>query len=453
MSTNCQLPRRTFLKGLGTAIALPMLDAMVPVRAVASITDKTRPPTRMAFIYVPNGAHMQDWTPSKVGADFELTPTLRPLAPVKNDLLVLTGLTHDKGRTNSDGPGHHARGATVFLTGSQALKSEGAEIRAGVSVDQYAASIVGKNTRFPSLELGTEAGRQAGKCDSGYSCAYSNNISWRDESTPTAKETNPRLVFERLFGNGPGKERNESQIKRDRYKKSILDFVLEDAKRLSNRVTGNDRQKLDEYLTAIREIETRIERAEKETTASAIVLPGYERPAGIPASFEDHIRLMGDMMVLAFQSDVTRIATFMIANEGSNKAYPFIGVNNGHHELSHHQGDRNKQAKIAQINKFHIAQFSYILQRLKSIPESDGTLLDNCMVVYGSALSDGNAHNSENLPVLLAGRGGGTIRTGRHVKYEFETPMCNLLLSMLDRVGASADYFGDSTGRLVGLEA
>ncbi|MBI2947294.1 MAG: DUF1552 domain-containing protein [Verrucomicrobia bacterium] len=453
MSTNWQIPRRTFLKGLGTAIALPMLDAMVPVRAVASMTDKTKPPTRMAFVYVPNGAHMQDWTPSKVGADFDLPPTLRPLAPVKNDLLVLTGLTHDKGRTNSDGAGHHARGATVFLTGSQALKSEGAEIRAGVSVDQYAAALVGKNTRFQSLELGTEAGRQAGKCDSGYSCAYSNNISWRDESTPTAKETNPRLVFERLFGNGSSKERNEGQAKRDRYKKSILDFVLEDAKRLSNRVTGNDRQKLDEYLTAVREIENRIERAEKDTAASTIVLPGYERPAGIPASFEEHIRLMGDMMVLAFQSDVTRIATFMIANEGSNKAYPFIGVNNGHHELSHHQGDRNKQAKIAQINKFHIAQFSYILQRLKSIPEGDGTLLDNCMVVYGSALSDGNAHNSENLPVLLAGRGGGTIRTGRHVKYEFETPMCNLLLSMLDRVGASADYFGDSTGRLVGLEA
>lgn len=452
MSTCSPIPRRLFLRGLGTAIALPMLDAMVPLRAVASIADKTKPPTRMAFMYVPNGAHMQDWTPSRVGADFDLTPTLRPLSPVKSDLLVLTGLTHDKGRTNSDGAGHHARGATVFLTGSQALKSEGAEIHAGVSVDQYAAKTVGKQTRFPSLELGTEAGRQAGKCDSGYSCAYSNNISWRDESTPTAKETNPRLVFERLFGSASKKERNESLAKRDRYKKSILDFVLEDAKSLSNRVNGNDRQKLDEYLTAVREIETRIERAERDTAASPIILPGYERPEGIPASFEEHIRLMGDMMVLAFQSDVTRIATFMIANEGSNKPYPFIGVNNGHHELSHHQGDRNKQAKIAQINKFHIAQLSYVLQKLKSIPEGDGTLLDNCMVVYGSALSDGNAHNSENLPVLLAGRGGGTIRTGRHVKYEFETPMCNLLLSMLDRMGASADYFGDSTGRLVGLE-
>ena len=453
MITTSQIPRRTFLRGLGTVIALPMLDAMIPASAVASIADKTKAPTRMAFMYVPNGAHMQDWTPSKIGADFDLPPTLRPLAPVKSDLLVLSGLTHDKGRTNSDGAGHHARGATVFLTGSQALKSEGAEICAGVSVDQVAAKVVGKATRFPSLELGTEGGRQAGKCDSGYSCAYSNNISWRDESTPTAKETNPRLVFERLFGSASKKDRNESLAKRDRYKKSILDFVLEDAKRLSNRVSGNDRQKLDEYLSAVREIEARIERTEKETVASPIILPGYERPAGIPASFEEHIRLMGDMMVLAFQSDVTRIATFMIANEGSNKSYPFIGVNNGHHELSHHQGDRAKQAKIAQINKFHIAQFSYILQRLKSIPEGDGTLLDNCMIAYGSALSDGNAHNSENLPVLLAGRGGGTIRTGRHVKYEFETPMCNLLLSMLNRMNVGADQFGDSTGSLHGLGA
>ncbi|MBI4663366.1 MAG: DUF1552 domain-containing protein [Verrucomicrobia bacterium] len=452
MNTSWHIPRRKFLRGLGTAIALPMLDAMVPVRALASVGAKTKFPTRMAFIYVPNGAHMPHWTPSRTGADFDLPPILRPLAPVKSDLLVLSGLTHDKGRTNSDGAGHHARGATVFLTGSQALKSEGSEICAGVSVDQYAARIVGKETRFPSLELGTEAGRQAGKCDSGYSCAYSNNISWRDESTPMAKETNPRLVFERLFGSSVNKERNESLTRRDLYKKSILDFVLEDAKRLSNRVNGNDRQKLDEYLTAVREIEMRIERAERETALSPVVVPGYERPAGIPESFEQHIRLMGDMMTLAFQSDVTRICTFMIANEGSNKSYPFIGVNDGHHTLSHHQGDPNKQAKIAQINQFHMAQLSYILQRLKSIPEGDGTLLDNCMVVYGSALSDGNAHNSENLPVLLAGRGGGTIRPGRHIKFEFETPMCNLFLSMLDRMGAPADYFGDGTGRLNGLE-
>lgn len=452
MSTNVRIPRRTFLRGLGTAIALPLLETMVPVRAMASIADKAKAPARMAFVYVPNGAHMPDWTPRKTGADFDLPPILRPLTPVKSDLLVLTGLTQDKGRTNQDGAGHHARGATVFLTGAQALKSEGAEIHAGVSVDQYAAKKVGKETRFASLELGTEGGRQAGKCDSGYSCAYSNNISWRDASTPMAKETNPRLVFERLFGGDSKKEVDAGRAKRERYKKSILDFVLEDAKRLSNRVSGNDRQKLDEYLAAVREIETRIERAERETAPLPLYLPGFDRPSGIPESFEEHIRLMGDMMVLAFQTDVTRVSTLMIANEGSNKSYPFIGVNSGHHELSHHQGDPVKQAKISHINTFHIAQLSYILQKLKSIPENGGTLLDNCMIVYGSALSDGNAHNSENLPILLAGKGGGTIRTGRHLKYEFETPMCNLLLSMLDRMNAPADSFGDSTGRLNGLE-
>ena len=453
MKTNWQIPRRHFLKGLGAAVALPVLDAMVPTRALASVVDKTKSPVRMGFIFIPNGAHMQDWTPRTVGADFDLPNTLKPFAPVKSDIMVLSGLTHDKGRTNGDGAGHHARSATVFLTGSQALKSEGAEIRAGTSADQYAAKYAGKETRFASLELGLEGGRQAGKCDSGYSCAYSNNISWRDEVTPMTKETNPRLVFERLFGNGSKKQMDESLARRERYKKSILDFVLEDANRLSQNVTGHDRQKLDEYLTAVREIEQRIERAERETVSQDIVLSSYERPRGIPGSFDEHARLMGDMMVLAFQSDLTRICTFMLANEGSNRSYANIGAPEGHHNLSHHQNDPKKQSKIAQINRLHATQVSYILQRLKAIPEGDGTLLDNCMILYGGALSDGNRHNSENLPLLLAGRGGGAILPGRHLKYDEETPMCNLLLSMINNMGVETDAFGDATGRLSGLES
>lgn len=451
MSSMCQIPRRTFLKGLGATIALPMLEVMSPVRALGAST-AAKPPVRMAVLFVPNGAHMPDWTPLMDGADFELPNILKPLQPVRSDLLVLTGLTHDKGRANGDGPGDHARSASVFLTGAQPLKSEGASIRSGVSVDQFAAQYVGKETRFRSLEIGTEKGRAAGKCDSGYSCAYSNNISWRDETTPMAKETNPRAVFERLFGSSDARQADENRAKRERYKKSILDFVLEDAKRLTRRVSGNDRQKLDEYLTAVRDIEQRIERAERNPSFDNSLLAGVETPAGIPDSYEEHIRLMGDMMILAFQSDVTRISTFMFANEGSNRSYPFIGVNDGHHELSHHQGRPEKHAGIRKINTFHVQQLAYILQKMKSIPEGDGTLLDNCMIIYGSGISDGNKHNNENLPILVAGRGGGSILTGRHVRYAYETPMCNLFLSMLDRLGVHTDSFGDSTGRLRGLE-
>jgi hypothetical protein len=452
MSIRWQVPRRTFLKGLGATIALPLLDAMAPLKTLAGTASTTTRPLRFGVMFVPNGAHMQDWTPLTEGVDFELPHILKPLQPVKSDILVLTGLTQDKGRPNGDGPGDHARSASSFLTGAQPLKSEGASIRVGMSIDQYIAKTVGQETRFPSLELGTEKGRQAGKCDSGYSCAYSNNIAWRDESTPMAKEINPRAVFERLFGNDLPREMDESRARRERYKKSILDFVLEDAKRLSQQVGGNDKQKLDEYLTAVREIETRIERAERLALQRPTAISDVPQPTGIPDSFEEHVRLMGDMMVLAFQADVTRVCTYMIANEGSNRSYPTIGVNEGHHELSHHQGRAEKQAGIRAINTFHVAQLSYILQRLKSIPEGEGTLLDNCMILYGSGISDGNRHNHEDLPLLLAGRGGGTILTGRHVRYQNETPMCNLFLTLIERMGIKSDSFGDSTGHLRGLE-
>ncbi|MDP7050024.1 MAG: DUF1552 domain-containing protein [Verrucomicrobiota bacterium] len=447
MNNQDQLHRRTFLKGLGAAVSLPLLESMIPAQAFARAA-AAQPPMRMAFLFVPNGVHMQEWKPAATGAYYDLPRILKPLAPVKRDLCVLSGLTQDKGRSNGDGPGDHARSAGVFLTGAQPLKSQGSEIRADVSVDQFAAKQIGHETRFASLELGTERGRQSGKCDSGYSCAYSNNISWRDGVTPMAKETNPRLVFERLFGNDSKGERNESLAKRQRYRKSILDFVLEDARSLTAKVSGNDRQKLDEYLTAVREIEQRIERAEGAQATKPNAVAEFVKPEGVPDSYQEHIRLMGDMMILAFQTDVTRISTFMLANAGSNRSYRPIGVNEGHHSLSHHQNNRDKLEKISKINTFHVEQLSYMLQKMKSIPEGGGSLLDHCMIVYGSGISDGNRHNNENLPIVLAGRGGGLIRPGRHIQYSGDTPLNNLFVTMLNQAGATTDTFNDSTGTL-----
>lgn len=445
------LNRRTFLKGLGAAVALPMMESMAPVKALASSAAPSSP-LRMAFLFVPNGVNVDEWTPRGAGASYELSPILESLSPYKRDMLVLTGLTQDKGRANDDGAGDHARSAAAFLTGAQPLKSEGSQIRAGVSVDQYCAMQLQERTKLASLEIGAEKGRQAGKCDSGYSCAYSNNISWRNETTPMTKETDPRLVFERLFGNGQSAEMGESWARRQRYRKSILDFVLSDAQQLSGKVSGSDQQKLDEYLTAVREIEQRIEKAEATNKALRKFVEGVDKPEGIPGDYDEHLRLLGDMMVLAFQSDVTRVCTYMLANEGSNRNYRQIGVNEGHHTLSHHQNDPDKLAKISRINQFHVNQFAYVLQRLKSIREGDGTLLDNCMILYGAGISDGNKHNNENLPIILAGGGAGTIRPGRHIVYPQETPLNNLYLSMLDRMGTPAEVLGDSTGRLKALE-
>lgn len=434
-------------------MALPLLEAMLPARSMAAAAGAAQSPTRMAFLFVPNGANMPDWTPVASGADFDLPYILQPLQPYKSELLVISGLAQDKARSNNDGGGDHARSAGSWLTCSQPLKSEGSQIRVGISADQMAAHAVGNQTRFGSLELGLEPGRQGGKCDTGYSCAYSNNISWRNESTPMTREINPRLVFERLFANSMPKEVGESQKRRELYKKSILDFVLEDANSLRSKVGGNDRQKLDEYLSAVREIEQRVEEAEKAVaSANTSMLNGYEIPEGIPESYEDHARLMADMMVLAFQSDTTRVCTFMLANEGSNRSYRNIGVSDGHHSLSHHQGDHAKQMKIREINRFHMQQFAYLLERLRSIPEGDGTLLDHSMLVYGGGIGDGDRHNHDDLPILMAGRGNGTIQPGRHLNYAPETPMANLLVSMLHRMGSNVDSFGDSTGPLRGLE-
>jgi len=447
MRNKWQLPRRSFLRGLGTALALPALEAMLPATKLlgASAAATTSAfPKRMAFIFIPNGAHMPDWIPKAMGREFELPPTLEPLKSVRENLLVLSGLAHDKARPHGDGGGDHARSAATFLTGAQARKTEGADIKVGVSVDQFAAAKLGAMTKFPSLELGCDRSQRTGNCDSGYSCAYSFNLAWKSESTPLPAEVDPRLVFERLFSGNDARENASSRAERLAYRRSVLDFVLEDARQLQSNLGTTDRRKLDEYLTAVRELEQRIERAEQFTTTP----PDFSKPAGIPKDDAQHLRLMYDLMALAFQTDTTRIASFMVAHDGSNRSYPFLGVSEGHHTISHHERNTEKQAKIAKINRYHVTQFAYFLEKLKSIREGEGTLLDNSMIVYGSAIADGDSHNHDNLPVLLAGGGGGTIRPGRHVRYAKETPMSNLYVSMLERIGVQTGRFGDSTGPL-----
>jgi hypothetical protein len=445
MTTPHLISRRTVLRGVGTALALPWLEAMGPLTSWgASATPGKAAPNRMAFLYVPNGKNMADWTPEAEGAGFELPAILEPLRPVKDDLLVLTALTADKARPHADGPGDHARAMAAFLTGCQPRKTDGTDIRAGISVDQVAAARVGDQTRLASLEIGCEQGAMAGNCDSGYSCVYSSALSWRSATQPLAKEVNPKLVFERLFGAGPDAER----ARRDQRRKSILDFVREDSGDLENRLGAGDRRKLDEYFSAVRDIEQRIDRAARLPEVKA---PDYARPAGVPTKYEEHLRLMCDLLVLAFQADVVRVCTFVLANEGSNRPYPFIGVPEGHHDLSHHGGDQKKKAKIRDINRFHVGQLAYLLTKLKSIPEGDGTLLDHCMVAYGSGNSDGNRHNHDDLPVLLAGHGCGTLKPGRHIRYPNETPLNNLWVSLLDRIQIHLPSLGDSTGKLPGL--
>jgi hypothetical protein len=457
MISRHSVSRRTLLRGLGCAVALPWLESMGEMTSWArgATTDVAKAaPNRMAFLYVPNGKNMADWTPTTEGALTELPAILQPLNAVKNDIMILTGLTADKARPHGDGGGDHARALGAFLTGCQPRKTDGSDIRAGISVDQVAASRIGESTRLGSIELGCEAGSMAGNCDSGYSCVYSSTMSWRSATTPVPKEINPKLVFERLFGTGPDSDR----VKRDAKRKSVLDFVREDAGDLQNKLGATDKRKLDEYFSSIRDIEQRIARAEKlpepKLPDPSIAKRFAQTPAGkagLPASYEEHIRIMCDLIVLAFQADVTRVSTFVLANEGSNKPYPFVNIREGHHDLSHHGGDMKKKEKIREINKFHTTQLAYLLQRLKSIPEGDGKLLDHCMIAYGSGNSDGNAHNHDNLPILLAGGGCGTITPGRHIKYARETPLNNLWMSMLDRMQVNVETLGDATGRINNL--
>jgi hypothetical protein len=428
-------------------MALPLLEGMLPLSAMAQSIK--RRPNRMAFLFVPNGVMIEHWTPDYVGQLQKLPHILEPLEPLSQHINILTGLTQRNAFANGDGPGDHARSSAAWLTGVQPKKTSGADIRVGISADQLAAQRVGKETPFPSLEIGCERGAVAGDCDSGYSCAYSSTIAWRTENTPVAKEVNPRLVFERLFGNGSSSEMTESSAHREKYNRSILDFVLEDASKLQSRLGDRDRRKLDEYMTSVREIEQRLARFDQaQQNLGDAAKGGVRLPTGVPQDYAEHIRLMGDMMILAFQSDLTRICTFMFANEGSNRSYRQIEVPDGHHDISHHGKDPKKTDAKRKIDRFHAEQVAYIMNKMHSIKEPEGSLLENSMVVYGGGISDGDRHNHDDLPIVMAGTGGGTIKTGRHVQYENGTPMNNLLVSMLDRMGVHGETLGDATGKL-----
>lgn len=440
------LNRRTFLRGTGALMGLPLLQAMMPDAGLAA--QSSQAPLRMAFVFFPNGAIMPSWTPMQDGTSYKLSPTLKPLEPFRADINVISGLAQDNGRAKGDGPGDHARSAATFLTGMHPVKTAGADIKVGMSVDQVAAQRVGSESRLPSLELGIEGNKTAGQCDSGYSCAYSSTISWKTERTPMAKEINPRLVFDRLFSSEGGNP--QQRAKRAKFRSSILDLVADDAQQLKQKLGQTDRRKLDEYFTSVREIESRIQQAQKNAEAAT---PDFEVPEGMPSDQVEHIRLMYELLALAFRTNSTRIATLMLANEGSNRTYPMVGVNTGHHQLSHHREDAAMMAQIQRIDQFQVEQFALFLKRLKETPEGSGSLLDNTMIVFGSGLGDGNRHRHDELPIVLAGRGSGTIQTGRHIRLNRETPLNNLFLSMLHRMNVDTPSFGDSTGELTEINA
>ncbi len=442
--SSARISRRTVLRGLGTAVALPLFEAMLPCTAFGSVV--APPPRRMAFLFFTLGAWMPYWMPTGDGPNYEMTPCLEPLAEFRKDMIVFGGLACDKANANGDGGGDHARAGGAFLTGVQPKKTAGANFQAGISADQIAAARLGDRTRFRSIEMAIDRYRGSGNCDSGYSCVYEHTLSWRNPTTPLPTEVNPRLIFDRLFSDRPSDpdtaERNEIRV-------SVLDAVLEDARDLNRRLGGSDQRRLDQYLSGIREVEQRILRADR---LEPVNMPSdYNRPEGVPADLTEHMRLMCDLMVLAFQTDVTRIATFMLAREGSDQRYRMVGVNEGHHTLSHHQNRPANLAKLKAINVYFNQQLAYLAGKLKSIKEGEGTLLDNCMIAFGSAIADPNRHTHENLPVLLVGGGGGTLRTGRFIRYPHGTPLNNLWISMLERFGVRGARFGDGTGPLEGL--
>jgi|694.fasta_scaffold25480_3 hypothetical protein len=439
------IDRRTLLRGVGTSIALPWLDAMSPISRAAKAAENK--PIRMLFLMVPNGIHMADWTPTAEGANISLPRTLEPLAKHQKSLNIFTGLTLDGARDHGDGAGDHARSGAAFLTGAHPKKTDGADIKNGISVDQVAAQGIGHASRFASLELGLEGSAQSGNCDSGYSCAYSSNLAWRNESSPLAKEMDPSAVFERLFGTPEKVSDGTPAALRNARRKSILDYALEDAKSLKIKLGAADGRKLDEYLYAVRDIENRLQRADKlELRENG--LPNYSRPAGVPRVWEEHCRLMMDMIALAIRTDATRVLTFMMANEGSNRGYPEIGAPESHHDLSHHGKNEEKQTKLQKINLFHLQQLAYLADQLQAVDEGGESLLDRSMIVYGSGISDGDRHNHDDLPILMLGKAGGQLNKNGHWRYPQNTPLCNLYLWMLHQVGIRADRFGDSSDLL-----
>jgi hypothetical protein len=443
--TRKSLSRRTVLRGLGATMALPLLDGMVPAFAAQSKT-AARPVIRLGVMYVPMGAVMNNWTPAGEGAQFEMSPILQPLTPFRDRLLVLTGLDNEPAVARLGEPaGGHGRIGGAFLTGVHAKPTEGADFEAGVSVDQIAAAHLGQQTQLASLELGLETTGLAGACDVGYSCAYVNTLCWRSATTPLPMESNPRAVFERLFGDSDSTDR-ATRLARIQQERSVLDSLRESVADLEKTLGRRDRAKLTEYLEAVRDVERRIQRAEAQ---SARELPVVERPTGsIGASFEEHAKVMLDLQVLAYQSDLTRVMTFMIGKELSSRTYPEIGVPDQHHPLSHHQNDAQKLDKLTKINTFHVSLLAYYLEKLKATPDGDGTLLDHVMLVYGSGMSNSNLHVPHKLPILLVGGGAGQVQGGRHLKFPDGTPLTNLYLTVLNKVGVPVERVGDSTGAL-----
>lgn len=427
--------RRSVLRGMGVALALPPLQALAGPRP--------RAPLRMAFIGVPNGVHQERWRPTGTGTGYTPGPTFAPLGALARQVQVFSGFAQRNADPLGDGPGDHARANAAFLTGAHPRKTAGANIRNGLSVDQAAAQSLGHLTRLPSLELICTRTRRSGSCDSGYSCAYEYNLSWASETLPMPAESDPRLVFERLFGAGPPAERQRSYLLRQRHRKSVLDFALEETQALAARVGAGDRRKLEEYVTGLREVERQIERAEQHRLPAT----GRAAPAGVPPDFRAHVRLMCDLAALAFQTDSTRVATLLFANEGNNRSFTELGIDEGHHHLSHHQKKAENLDKVARIDLFYMEQLAHFLGRLAAAQDADGrSVLDNAMVLYGGAIGDGDKHNHDELPILLAGGAGRPRTAGRHVKLAAPTPLNNLFVGMLARVGVARDRLGDSTG-------
>ena len=447
--------RRSFLRGVGACIALPAFESLTPWKLLAAeaavgklATTATGAPLRTAFIFFPNGAIQPNFWPDGEGADFKFNATLQPLEEVRQQVRVLGGLDHVCANGGADGGGDHARGNAVFLTGVR-IKKSASDLHAGISIDQLLAKKVGHLTRFPSLELTCDDVRKTSACDSNYSCAYQFNVSWSSETTPVTAEFNPRLAFERLFGDGAPGQRTQANKVRQQAQQSVLDFVMEDAQKMQKRLGTKDRAKLDQYLTGVREVEARIQKSER---FGAVADPAIETPSGVPASQEEYVQIMYDIMGLAFQTDSTRVATFCLAHDGDNRSFSHIGIPEGHHDISHHQNNPERIAKVAKIDLWYAQQFARFLKKLQDAKDVDGkSVLDNSMILYGGGNSDGNRHTHTNLPLVLAGGGGGTLGPSTFVKYDSK-PCTNLFLSLADRMGATeVERFGDSTGRLASV--
>ena len=435
--TKKALPRRTFLRGVGATLSLPLLDAMVPAMTAQASTP-ARPRPRLGFVYMPMGSDVARWTPRSENDLSELSPSLSSLASVRDHVTAITNM-----ELKNAYPGTHATSNAAFLSAAKAKWTESTDYYLGTTVDQIAANQIGQETRLPSLELSMDLVSMVGQCDNGFACVYQNNLSWSSPTTPLPSEAHPRVVFERLFGEGGSVEDRRAAL---RERASLLDWVKEDISRLQNQLGANDRSNVSEYLDTVREVERRIQKAEAETADN--VLPDLDRPVGVPATYADHARLMFDLQVLALQGDVTRVTTFQLARETSNRTYPEIGVHDPHHPLTHHGGNKEKIAKVAKINAFHVSLFAYFLEKLKATPEGDGTLLDHSLFLYGSGMGNPNVHDHVNLPILVAGGAAGKLKGGRHIRYAEPTPLANLHLTLLEKVGVRLDSFADSQGKV-----